>query len=82
MLRPVTHEEWLNVELASKGETTMHRRWPRELVEMWLAEDVVHTADMRPAQERQHMLLSERARSFMAATFITPLSAIFSRRLS
>lgn len=41
MLRPVTTEEFISVNLATRGERYNHRRWPREVVEAFLAAKVV-----------------------------------------
>jgi len=67
MRRPVTYEELLDVEFATKGETTAPRRWPRELVEVWLAEDVINFADERRRQAVPHEALRTRLRNILPA---------------
>ncbi|MGH9942131.1 MAG: hypothetical protein ACRD9R_07225 [Pyrinomonadaceae bacterium] len=52
MRRPVTHEELQEVELRTKGETTTLRRWPAEVIEAWLAAEVIRRGDERPALRR------------------------------
>ena len=38
---PLTTQEIIQVDLASKGETTVRREWPREALEKFLATDVI-----------------------------------------
>ncbi len=89
MPRPVTCEERLDVELATKGETTTHRRWPKEVVEAWLAADVLSFADERQRRAARRRVRRARwrvrrvrQRQFLPAAFTAPLAAVFSRRPS
>lgn len=41
MPKPVTARESLDVMLASKGETTNHRFWPKDVLEAVLAAEIV-----------------------------------------
>jgi len=83
MPRPVTSAEFSAVEIASKGETTTMRCWPREIVEVWLAEDVVRTAPRGPARrEVRPALFGVFIGDLMNAIFARPaaVAALFSRR--
>ena len=83
MPRPVTSAEFSAVEIASKGETTTIRRWPREIVEVWLAEDVVRTVPRGPARrEVRPALFGVFIGDFMNAVCVRPatVAAFFSRR--
>lgn len=49
MLRQLTADEYLGVELATRGESYTHRRWPHEVVRALVAADVVKAGEGRLA---------------------------------
>ena len=47
--RTLTAEEYQSVQLATRGESYAHRRWPQEVVRAVAAADVVITGEARRA---------------------------------
>ncbi len=81
MLRPLTSEEMLDVNLASKGENTSHRRWPKEIVEAFLAAEVVtiNHSELHAGTRRAARPVS--VLSALSTIITAPLAIIPFRRL-
>jgi hypothetical protein len=53
MLRQLTAEDYLRVQLATRGESYSHRRWPQEVVRAVAASDLVKAGEDRLAGPRR-----------------------------
>ena len=51
--RQLTPEEFLAVNLATKGESYAHRRWPEEVVRAVIKTDLVKASATQPAEPRR-----------------------------
>ena len=69
-LRRLTPEEISAVDLATKGESYSHRRWPEEVVRAVINADLVRAGDGRPADSRRAAIRVKALRARLRAKFM------------
>ncbi len=67
MLRPLTWDERLNVELKTKGENRSYRRFPPQAVAVWLAAEVVTTPAQPPRRSTLSAMTITTARTLLSS---------------
>ncbi len=58
MLNPITSQEMLNVQLATKGERFSHRHWPEDVIKAFAIVDVSCETGLQRIDVRRWMSIS------------------------